>query len=452
MPPVTAHNPRRVTITDRYEVVRPLGRGSFAQTLLARDLAGGQLVAIKVLHPRAAQEWKAFELFEREANVLRNLRHHGIPSVHDAFQAPWDGSANAAFLVMEYVEGESLAERIAAQRHVGTDDVLHLFVELLGVLDYLHTRVPPVLHRDIKPANIIVRPDGSPALVDFGAVRNVFKGADESGSTVVGSYGYAPYEQFMGQATPASDLYALGATFLHLITGRAPPEFMTNAGRLEVPATLSCGEPLRGVLARLLAAAPAERFQSARDTRNALIGGSQSVAVQATSRVARSVTFEPLEPSRVVTLPPAPRPLDGDARKLYRAVGHSMWDLMAATEKPGTRWGVADWALVGFFSLLTAGILPATFWSLSLSRRRRLKAFVTDGVPAVARVLDMTNESVAFDVSLTRVRYEFEADGHVRRTSDLVLPWVSSRWDIGTAIQVLYLPDEAYDSVIVSTS
>ena len=64
----------------------------------------------------------------------------------------------------------------------------------------------------------------------------------------------------------------------------------------------------------------------------------------------------------------------------------------------------------------------------------------------------MTSEWVAFDVSLTRVRYEFEADGHVRRNSDLVLPWVSSRWDIGTAIQVLYLPDEAYDSVIVSTS
>jgi hypothetical protein len=92
------------------------------------------------------------------------------------------------------------------------------------------------------------------------------------------------------------------------------------------------------------------------------------------------------------------------------------------------------------------------FWSLSLSRRRRLRPFVTDGIPAVARVLDMTNEPVGFDVSLTRVRYEFEADGRVHRNSDLVLPWVSSRWDNGTAVQVLYLPDDGYDSVIVSTS
>jgi serine/threonine protein kinase len=197
-----------VIIAERYEVVRPLGRGSFAETLLARELDADRLVAIKVLHPRAAQQWKAFDLFEREANVLRNLRHHGIPSVHEVFHAPWEGAANAGFLVMEYIEGQSLAERISVRSHFGTDEVLHLFVELLGVLDYLHTRVPPVLHRDIKPANIIVRPDGSPTLVDFGAVRTVFRDPDDGGSTVVGSYGYAPYEQFMGQASPASDLYA----------------------------------------------------------------------------------------------------------------------------------------------------------------------------------------------------------------------------------------------------
>jgi hypothetical protein len=254
----------------------------------------------------------------------------------------------------------------------------------------------------------------------------------------------------MGQASPASDLYALGATFLHLVTGRAPPDFMTDAGRLEVPATLSCGEPLRGVLARLLAAAPAHRFQSAREARAALLTGSQLAS--APQGVTPSTALTPLSPARAVALGPVPRPLDADAKKLLRAVGHSMWDLMATTEKPGTRWAVADWFLVGFFSLLTAGILPATFWSLSRSRRRRLTPFVTHGLPAVARVLEMTNEPVGFDVSLTRVRYEFEAGGRVHRNADLVLPWVSERWDVGTAIQVLYLPDDEYDSVIVSTA
>ena len=220
-------------VADRYEIIRPLGRGTFAHTLLARDLKLGRQVTLKVLKPRN-NEVKAYDLFEREATVLRELKHPGVPRIHTTLRAPWDG-ADAAFLVMDYVEGASLAELISDRRHLEVDQVNRLFLELLDVLEYLHSRVPPVLHRDIKPANIIVRPDGSPVLVDFGAVRNVFRAPDDDGSTVVGTYGYMPYEQYMGQASPASDLYALGATFLHLLTGRPPPEFMSTAGRLEVP-------------------------------------------------------------------------------------------------------------------------------------------------------------------------------------------------------------------------
>jgi len=263
--------PSSVRIADRFDVIRPLGQGAFAHTLLAKDTALNRMVALKVLHPRAAQDWKTYELFEREAAVLKELRHSGIPMIHEAFRAPYDG-ADAAFLAMEYIEGTSASQIVADRRHLEQDEILNLFVELLGVLDYLHSRVPPVLHRDIKPANILVRPNGTPALVDFGAVRNVFRAADDGGSTVVGTYGYMPYEQYMGQASPASDLYALAATFLHLITGRAPPEFMTPAGRLEVPRELSTGEPLRGVMERMLQPAAADRFQSAREARGALMG------------------------------------------------------------------------------------------------------------------------------------------------------------------------------------
>ena len=451
----TTHSMDITPIAGRYEVVRPLGQGSFAETLLARDLAGGQLVAIKVLHPRAAQGWKAYELFEREAAVLRGLRHPAVPTIHEAFSAPWDGAADAAFLVMEYVEGESLAARIAAHRHLDTSDVLHLFIEMLGVLDYLHGRIPPVLHRDIKPANIIIRPDGSPALVDFGAVRNVFRSADESGSTVVGSYGYAPYEQFMGQASPASDLYALGATFLHLITGRAPPEFLSDTGRLEVPTTLPCGDPLRGVLVRLLAAAPLDRFQSARATRLALVGADTSLAATPPALPARATTsgsLESLAPARTVALGPTPRPLNDETTKLIRQVANSTWELIAPTEKPGTRWGVGDWLLVGLVSTLTVGIFPGTFWSLSRARRKRLTPFVIHGLPATARVVDMTPEPIGFEISLMRVRYEFAAVGRLHRDSGQVLTSIAGRWGVGTAIQILYLPDEQYDSVIISTS
>ena len=423
-------------IADRYDVVRPLGRGSFAQTLLARDSKLNRQVAIKVLHPRAAGDWKAYQLFEREAMVLRDLRHHGIPTVHESFKAQWDG-VEAAFLVMEYVEGASLAELIAQQRHLDPAEVAQLFVELLGVLDYLHTRAPPILHRDIKPANVIVRTDGSPALVDFGAVRNVFMDPDESGSTVVGTYGYMPYEQTMGQASAASDLYALAATFLHLITGRAPPAFIGESGRLTVPASLPCGDRLRLVLTRLLAAAPSERYQSARETRAALLAESSSPPV-------------PRQSTALATLGPVPRELTGDTAALLERLAHSTWRLMSPTDKPGTKWGVIDWLSLVFFSVVTAGVLPVVFWTQAQARRRRLKEFLVHGLPATARFIGSAPESIGFDVKLARVRYEFEVDGRKLRDSDTVLPWLADRWDVGSEIHVLYRPDRDYDSVIVS--
>jgi serine/threonine protein kinase len=432
-----------IRLAERYEIVRPLGRGSFAQTLLARDLAHDRLVAIKVLHPRLAQDWKTFELFEREAAVLRELRHQGIPAVHESFRAPYDGS-EATFLVMEYVEGASLAQIIAEQRHLDRADVLQLFLDLLAVLDYLHSRLPPILHRDIKPANVIVRPDGSPALVDFGAVRNVFRGAQEGGSTLVGTYGYMPYEQTMAQASPSSDLYALAATFLHLITGRAPPEFMGDDNRLVVPAELPCGEPLRSVLARLLEPAPAHRYQSARETRRALLQSAGPAVARIPAVVPASSTH--------VSLSPAPRPLDGEAAALLRAVAFTPGKILNSGEKGRGRWSVADVFLMGLFSVLTAGVLPAVVWSTYRSRKRRLKPFVQYGHPALARLLDMKEENIGFDIKLTRVRYEFEVNGKLYRDSDHVLPAIARRWDTGTELQILYLPDDGCDSVIISTS
>lgn len=426
-------------IGDRYEVVRPLGSGSFGETLLARDLVDDRLVAIKALHSRKIENWKAYELFEREAATLRALRHHGVPVVYESFRANWNGG-ETSFLVLEYVEGASLATIISDRRHLSTSDALHLFDEMLGVLDYLHTRVPPVLHRDIKPGNIIVRPDGSPVLVDFGTVRNVFRDADDSGSTVAGTYGYMPYEQLMGQASPASDLYALAATFLHLLTGRAPPEFLGDSGRLEVPASLPGGPAFAAVLGRMLAPVPSERFRSARDVRSALLGD----GTESRTRVVPAV--------RELALPPSPRQLTGDILELYKRTAPSMWDLMQASEKPGTRWGFADIALTGLFSVLTAGVLPAVFYSIAATRRRRLKEFLLNGEPATARVLQMTTESVAFEVKLMRVRYEFEVDGKLFRDSDQIMPSIADRWDVGSPISILYMPDRAYDSVIVSTS
>lgn len=426
---------------DRYAVVRPLGRGGFAHTYLARDSERERDVALKMLRSRAVADLKSYQLFEREATVLLGLRHRGVPEFVEFFRDEVDGEP-AAVLVMEYVDGVTLGRMIDEQQVLAPLQVLDLALELLGILDYLHTRVPPILHRDIKPANVIVRPDGGPVLVDFGAVRNVFRAPGESGSTVIGTYGYMPYEQYMGQASPASDLYALGATLLHLVTGRPPSDFMAGEGRIDVPPSLPVGEPLRRVIARLLDPAPARRYASAREAREALL---------APARSARGAALVRAGPQALaVALGPAPRAIEGETATRFRRVAPSMWRMMDPSERAAEGWDILGVVNVALFSVLTAGILPLVFFGVARSRRRRLRRFFREGVPGVAEILDFSPEDIAFNVKHTRVRYEFQADGTTQRGGDLVLPVVADRWRAGDRIEILYIPERNYDSVIVS--
>ena len=443
--------PPAAQLAGRFEVVRTLGQGAFGRTLLARDMRDGREVAIKLLDERGRPGVKAYQLFEREAEVLRALRHHGIPEVYETFQENWQGSP-AAFLVMEYIEGASLAQIIEEKRPLSTTDTTHLFLELLGILDYLHNRVPPILHRDIKPANIIVRPNGFPALVDFGSVRRVFLSPEESGSTIAGTYGYMPYEQYMGQASPASDLYAAAATFLHLLTGRAPRDFMNEEGRIEVPESLPGEGRLRDVLARLLRPSPAERFASARDVRAALVGGAM-VPARASGHTVSLATTIPVRHdvgAMVQSLPPAPRELTGETKRLMKAATPSAFRMMNASEKASYEWSLVDVLTIAFLSTITVGLLPIIFGSMASARRRLLKRFFREGVAGSAEVLRIESENTAFGEKLARVNYQFEVDGRLRRDSDMVLPAIAHRWQPGDRIPILYLPTGANDSVIVA--
>jgi len=434
----------------RYEIVRTLGQGAFGHTLLARDRQLDRHVAIKLLDTRGRDDAKAYELFRREAEVLRTVRHHGIPEVYETLQETWQG-APAAFLVMEYIEGTSLEQVIDQKRSLDAGEAVNLFLELLGILDYLHSRVPPILHRDIKPSNIILRPNGFPALVDFGSVRRVFMTPEESGSTIAGTYGYMPYEQYMGQATPASDLYATAATFLHLLTGRAPRDFMNDEGRIQVPATLP-GEPRLGaVIARLLRPSPAERYASARDVRSALVADVPTGHALALSGGRRALTPATKTTRMVLALPPVPRQLRGDTKELMEAATPGALRLMTATDKGDDTWTVMGIVSLVFFSIITAGILPLVFAHMADTRRKRMRRFFKNGLPTTARILKMELQETAFDEKLARVNYEFEADGQVHRDSDTVLPTIADRWQAGEEVAILYLPDRAYDSVIVAT-
>ncbi len=427
-------------VAGRYRVVRALGRGSFGHTYLAVDTAAGDReVALKQLHAEGERGWKAFELFEREAAALRSLRHHGIPEIFDHLQETADGVV-IAYLVMEYVAGTTLELRI--EEHAGLDPaaLLRLALGLLDILEYLHARVPPVLHRDIKPANVILRPDGAPALVDFGAVRTVFRTAGEGGSTVVGTFGYMPFEQYMGQASPASDLYALGATLLHVITGRGPAEFATSDGVVAVPPDLPGGPGLRAVLARLLAPTASARYQSAREVREALLA-----PVLGPQEVPRSAALVRVQPA---ALAPGPRTIEGELKTRFDRVVIGPMNMLYSSHRPSQPLSGRQRLLAVLFGLLSLGIVPLVYGLWYLSRKARVRGFFERGVPASGRILQVQNTSYEW----LEVTYEFTLAGVTHRGADTMFPAVARLWQAGDAVEVLTLPDQDFDSIIVSSA
>jgi serine/threonine protein kinase len=217
-------------LQNRYQLSQKLGQNPSRQTWLARDLERQDLVVVKLLTLSDKVEWQNLKLFEREAQILKQLNHPRIPKYRDYFciddRLQWFG------LVHEYIPGVSLKEQLAGGKAFSEEQVRAIARHILKILTYLHQLSPPVLHRDIKPSNLILGEDKYIYLIDFGAVQD--KAAAEGATfTVVGTYGYAPLEQLGGRATPASDLYALGATLIHLLTGVAPADLPQQDARLQ---------------------------------------------------------------------------------------------------------------------------------------------------------------------------------------------------------------------------
>jgi hypothetical protein len=258
----------------RYVVVGSLGAGSQGETLEAVDKREGRAVAVKRFTIRGAKSWKDVELAEREASVLASLSHSGLPRYIDHFE-----ENGALYLVMEKIEGETLQTR--RKRGAGLDQaqVTRFLRDAGACLRYLHSQAPPVVHRDIKPGNVILRPDGSYCLVDFGSVRDRLK--PEGGSTVVGTFGFMAPEQFQGRAGPASDVYAVGATALSLLTGREPEDLPHKGLGVDVESALRGQVDRRLIVAllRMLEPDPDKRAKSVEDAlRGAGLGEGSSAA------------------------------------------------------------------------------------------------------------------------------------------------------------------------------
>ena len=246
----------------RYQLKQKLEQNAGRQTWLAADLQSvpNQLVIVKLLAFGSEVQWDEVKLFEREAQVLQQLNHPQIPKYRDYFcvddRVLWFG------LVQEYIPGSSLKELLNQGKRFTQQQVRQIAIEVLNILVYLHELNPPVLHRDIKPSNLIWGEDEQVYLVDFGAVQD--KAAKEGATfTVVGTYGYAPMEQFGGRAVPASDIYALGATLIHLLTGVVPADLPQQNLQIQFADQVSSSPSMVGWLQKLSEPALERRFSSA---------------------------------------------------------------------------------------------------------------------------------------------------------------------------------------------
>jgi serine/threonine protein kinase len=249
-------------IGGRYRLGPRLGHGSQGEIFLARDekakIADDKEVVVKRLTPRGT--WKSFELFERETKVLSQLRHPGVPRHYATVEEP-PGTFN---LVMQRMPGENLRD-FAKRRRLSETELRDVLIRCLEIIDYLHTRTPAVVHRDIKPSNIMRAPnDGRCSLVDFGGVLEAAR--EKGGSTMVGTFGYMAPEQLHGQAVPATDIYALGATIVALAGGIEPEDVPRKGLKMDLEKHLPSLDPMfRQALTAMTDPDPDHRPQRARE-------------------------------------------------------------------------------------------------------------------------------------------------------------------------------------------
>lgn len=250
-----------------FRVQRLLAQRPHGRVYLAVD-GEGQKVVIKELLFHLAPDAKTIDALERECDLLKSARLPGVPRFLDLF-SEGSGVHLRLYQVQEYVAGRSL-RALVEQGPLPDATVAKIARQALVILDGLHQHPPPIVHRDLKPENLILREDGSLALVDFGAARTLAQG-ETHGATLVGTFGYMSPEQLGGTVSPASDLYGLGATLLHLLTGRPPVDFLHEG--LELRFAQAVSPRWRGFLQGLLARNAGKRFASAKAALAALEQG-----------------------------------------------------------------------------------------------------------------------------------------------------------------------------------
>lgn len=265
-------------LNNRYEIVRKIGGGGMGAVYLASDNnLGGVLRAVKEMvqtHIEEAQQDKAIDDFRRESMILSDLDHPSIPTIYDYF---FDDKEGRFYLVMKYISGGDLSSRLrsAPEGKIDERTITEWAIQIADVLDYLHNRPSKIVYRDLKPSNVML--DGNTGrimLIDFGIARSINQ-IEEKGVTAVGTMGYAPPELFSGNVEPRSDIYSLGSTMFHLLTGADPQnnpllifDFQKNPRPRQINSQLS--DQIERILMHSVEYNAQARFSSAAELRQVL--------------------------------------------------------------------------------------------------------------------------------------------------------------------------------------
>jgi len=288
----------------RYRITRVIKKGGQSAVYEGVDQEG-HVYAIKMMLDRfhdPGEQAEAVARFNAEAEILQNLNHPAVPRVYSHFT-----DEGRHYLTMDFVRGEDLEQIIERERRIPEDRALAWADQICDVLEHLHER--GLIYRDMKPSNVMIDHDGGVKVVDFG-IAKLFNPTERG--TQIGTPGYAPPEQYQGLATPQSDVYALGATLHHLLTGRDPTEekpFSFPSARDLAPAI---SQRTSDALARALQFKSDDRFASIAEFRAALRPQREAPPPQV--RVARPTARLPepaaaqVAPPPVVAAQPAPRP------------------------------------------------------------------------------------------------------------------------------------------------
>ncbi len=297
-------------LLDRYSIVHRVGGGGMGSVYQARDKRlADRLCAVKEMIEMFAdqsQRAKAVEDFKREAEVLAQLDHPSIPTVFDYFI-----ETGRYYLVMRWIGGGDLAEQMRLYGGVVDEaTVCKWAVQICDVLHYIHTQTPPIIYRDLKPANLMIDDKtGRVMLVDFGIARIVRP--TEKGVTAIGTMGYAPPELFAGKVEPRSDIYSLGATMFHMLTGSDPQDnpllifdFSKNPRPCQINPNIT--PEMERILMKAVTHKPEDRHASALEFMRALEGHSAYLATHPRIEIAR--------PNVMVSRPSAPGSAPGSAQ------------------------------------------------------------------------------------------------------------------------------------------